>query len=176
MKWSQYWHVQGPGKWSTVAFRFLELYTSSHLVSCVFLINEVWWDVIILRLKMFPEVTTFELHQDDHAQWPLVPGPQLCSDTNTTDTRCTYSQCVPRAQLNNLWTDMWALVLVGVAHAFGTVGHVQQSVNSVRRMAKCTLKEFVRGSEWSNMVIRFFCFANHCSSLVLLDLTTDFTG
>ena len=36
--------------------------------------------------------------------------------------------------------DRCALLLVGMAHAFGMVGHVQQSV---RRMAKRTLKELL---------------------------------
>ena len=39
-----------------------------------------------------------------------------------------------------------ALLLVGVAHAFGTVSHVQQSV---RRMPKCMMKEFQEVSEVS---------------------------
>ena len=36
---------------------------------------------------------------------------------------------------------MWALVLVGVARDFGTIGHVQQCVSSVRKMEKYMLKE-----------------------------------
>ena len=35
-----------------------------------------------------------------------------------------------------------ATLLVGVAHAFGTVEHVQWSVKSVRMMVKRMLKEF----------------------------------
>ena len=58
-------------------------------------------------------------------------------------TRCVYSQCMPCAYVNDLWTDMCTLLLVGVACAFGTVSHVQQNV---RRMAKHTLKR-VWGSE-----------------------------
>ena len=37
-----------------------------------------------------------------------------------------------------------------MAFACGTVGHVQRSVSSVRRMAKCTLKEFEEVSESLN--------------------------
>ena len=58
------------------------------------------------------------------------------------------------------------------------VGHVQQSVSSVRKMAKYTLKEFEKVSEVSNtspnmrifgMVVSqdghaLFPFASHCSS------------
>ena len=43
--------------------------------------------------------------------------------------------------------DTWALLLVGVGHPFGTVGHVQQSV---RRVAKCMLKEFQEVTDISN--------------------------
>ena len=35
-----------------------------------------------------------------------------------------------------------ATLLIGVAHAFGTVEHVQWSVKSVRMMVKRMLKEF----------------------------------
>ena len=44
-----------------------------------------------------------------------------------------------------------ALLLVGVAHAFGMVNHVQQSV---RRMAKHTLKEFQEVSKVLNTTKR----------------------
>ena len=37
--------------------------------------------------------------------------------------RCTYSQCMPRAHLHDLWTNMCGLLLVCVARAFGTVSH-----------------------------------------------------
>ena len=36
-------------------------------------------------------------------------------------TRCMYSQCIPRAHLHDLWTNTCGLV--GMTHAFGTVGH-----------------------------------------------------
>ena len=47
-------------------------------------------------------------------------------------TRCTYSQCMPCAYL---WTDTCAS-LSRCCTCFETVGHVQQSVNSVRRIEK----------------------------------------
>jgi len=40
---------------------------------------------------------------------------------NVSITRCTYLRCMPRAHLHDLWTNMCGLV--GVACAFGTVGH-----------------------------------------------------
>ena len=76
-----------------------------------------------------------------------------------------YSQFVPCAQLNNLWTGMWALVSVDMAHASGTVSHVRQSLSSVRRIAKCTLKEFEEVTEVLNTALRFLCFPSCCSSL-----------
>ena len=78
--------------------------------------------------------------------------------------------------------DTCELLLVGVAHSFGMVGHVQQSV---RRMANCTMIEFQEVSEVSNtspntriclfleMVI--LCFTSHWS-LVLINLAADFSG
>ena len=41
----------------------------------------------------------------------------------TTPTRCMHSHCMPQAHLNDLELtgDMCALVLVGVANAFGIV-------------------------------------------------------
>ena len=44
---------------------------------------------------------------------------------------------------------MCTLVLL----AFGTVSHVQQSVSSVRKIAKCTLKEFEKVSKALNYLI-----------------------
>ena len=45
-----------------------------------------------------------------------------------TDTRCTYSQCMPRAHFITFEStgDTCALLFVGVVSTFGTVGHVQQ--------------------------------------------------
>ena len=69
--------------------------------------------------------------------------------------------------------DIYALLLVGVASAFGVAGHVQQSVSSVR-MAKYMLKEFEEVSEVSNTSpnarIQLFLktatsFPSRCSSL-----------
>ena len=75
-----------------------------------------------------------------------------------------------------------ALLLVGMASAFGTVGHVQQIM---RRMAKHTLKEFQEVSKvsnttpnvriWSFLNTAILCFASHWS-LMLINLTIDFTG
>ena len=42
---------------------------------------------------------------------------------------------------------MHTLLLVGVAHAFGTVGHVQQSVGSVRTAKSTCTNEFEEVSE-----------------------------
>ena len=54
----------------------------------------------------------------------FVMPPSLDSKTENY-TRCTYSQCMPRAHLYDLWTNTCGLV--GVAHAFeigsGTVGY-----------------------------------------------------
>ena len=50
-----------------------------------------------------------------------------------------YSQCTSRVHLNNL--------LLDVVGAFGMVGYVQQSVSSVRRMAKRMYIKRVRESE-----------------------------
>ena len=62
------------------------------------------------------------------------------------------------------------------------VGHVQQSV---RKIAKCMLKEFQEVSEVSDISLNarggsflemaILCFASHCS-LVFVDLAADFTG
>ena len=76
--------------------------------------------------------------------------------------------------------DTCALLLVGVAHAFGKVGHVQRSV---RKMAKHTLKE-LEGSKrglntslnariWSFLDTAILCSAS-CCSLILIDLAVNF--
>ena len=77
--------------------------------------------------------------------------------------------------------NMCALLLVGVARAFGTVSHMQQSV---RRMAKCTMKEFQKVSKvlntstsmriWSFLETVILCFAS-CCSLIFIDLIAEFT-
>ena len=89
---------------------------------------------------------------------------------------------MPHAHLNDFWTNTCALLLVGVANAFGTVGHVQQRVKSVRRMVKRTYIERVWGCDhvrfqtepnvriwlFFKTVRRFFfflCFSGHGSSL-----------
>ena len=87
------------------------------------------------------------------------------------------------AHLNNLWTDTCALLLLGVACAFGTVSHVQQSVSSVRT-AKHALKEFEEVSEVStpHRRQRCGCFSRRprvslllLLSFLLMDLAVDFT-
>ena len=92
---------------------------------------------------------------------------------------------MPRARISMTFEptgNTCALLLVGVAHAFGKVGHVQRSV---RKTANRTLKE-LEGSErgsntspnariWSFLDTAILCFASRCS-LVLIDLAADFTG
>ena len=72
---------------------------------------------------------------------------------------------------------------------FWMVGHVQQSVSTVRRMAKCTLKEFDKVSEVSNTLLNrilgmvvsqnshavFLLHKSLLLSLILIDLAADFT-
>ena len=77
---------------------------------------------------------------------------------------------------------MCLLLLVGMAHAFGSVVHVQRSVSKEieesRQMAKRSSKR-VRGS--MGMVVSQDSHAlslpgSHCSSLVIINLTTNFMG
>ena len=69
---------------------------------------------------------------------------------------------------------MCAILLVVVAHAFGTVGHVQQSM---RRMAKCTLKEFDEVNKVSSRPCTFFAsIAAAPLSFVLINLATASRG
>ena len=99
-------------------------------------------------------------------------------------TRCTYSQCMPHTHISMTFEptgDMCALLLVGMAHAFRTVRHVQRTV----RTAKHTLKELKKVSKVSNISpnakiwlfldITILCFTRHCS-LILIDFAADFTG
>ena len=75
--------------------------------------------------------------------------------------------------------DICALLLVGMAYAFGTVGHVQPSV---RRMAKHTLKEFQEVIEvfnislnprmWSLLNKSILWFASWC--FILINLAVEF--
>ena len=61
---------------------------------------------------------------------------------------CICSVCLAHISMTFEPTgDRCALLLVGMAHAFGKVGHVQQSV---RRMAKHMLKELLEVTEVSN--------------------------
>ena len=65
------------------------------------------------------------------------------------------------------------LLLVGMARAFGVVGHVWKSV---RRMAKRILREFKEVSEvWAflKMAMHFLCFASRCSSLWYSSITAQ---
>ena len=79
--------------------------------------------------------------------------------------------------------DTCALLLVGVASAFVTVGHVQQC-----EKAKHTLKEFIESQKvsdvsntspnariWSFLETATPCFTSYCS-LILIHLAADFTG
>ena len=110
--------------------------------------------------------------------------PSSCKNKHNY-TRCTYLQCMPCMRISMTFEptgDTCALLLVGVAHAFGKVGHVQQSA---RKTAKCTVKELEeseRGSNtspnariWSFLDTGILCFASRCS-LLLINLATDFTG
>ena len=75
---------------------------------------------------------------------------------------------------------MHTLLLVGVAHAFGTVGHVQQSVGSVKD-GKEYMYEWVWGSErgsntslkWSFLETAILCFASRCSLVLSISLQTS---
>ena len=75
--------------------------------------------------------------------------PSSCKNKHNY-TRCTYLQCMPCMRISMTFEptgDTCALLLVGVAHAFGKVGHVQQSV---RKTAKHTLKE-LEGSDQEHL-------------------------
>ena len=108
-------------------------------------------------------------------------------------TRCTHLQCMLSTCISITFepTCVHYCQLVGVAHAFRTVGHVQLTcVSSVRRMAKCTLKEFGEVSEVLNTLpkARYGRFSRwphvHVCllrkplllSFVIIDLATDFMG
>ena len=62
-----------------------------------------------------------------------------------TFTMYTYLYCMPRVR-TSISFEPTMHITVSVAHAFGTIGHVQQSV----RTGKCTLKEFEEVSKVSN--------------------------
>jgi len=79
-------------------------------------------------------------------------------------TRCTYSWCMPYTRLKDLWTDrrhVW--ITVSVAHAFGTVGRVQ---NIVRRMAKHTMEQFQEVLNAYKWMWGYLCFTSHCSLIL----------
>ena len=61
---------------------------------------------------------------------------------------------MPRARISITFELTRALLLVGIPHAFWMVSHVQQSVSSVRRMAKHTLKELEEVSEVLNTSLK----------------------
>ena len=68
---------------------------------------------------------------------------------------------MPRAHLNGPLNRQvtCAILLVGVTHAFGMVGHVQQSVRRIWLFLKTTI----------------LCFGSH-SSLVVINLAMYFIG
>ena len=105
-----------------------------------------------MRLK------TFQL--SNYTRMIPCSRPQLSSGTNTTET--IRSLCFVR---NSIIFEL-ACGSVGMAHASGMISHVRQSLSSVRRIAKCTLKEFVEVSEVLNTALCFFCFPSCCSSLL----------
>ena len=96
-------------------------------------------------------------------------------------TRCTYSQCMPRMHLDDLWTNMCGLLLVGVAHAFGTVGHA-----CATKCEKCEKEGIVYVLHWKSLrmwarfrtshnariwsflktTMHFICSARPCCSLL----------
>ena len=105
------------------------------------------------------------------------PAPLLTSHMqpiSITPTTGTYSQCVPRTHLNDLWSNTCGLLLVGVAHALGTVDHVQQvwegwqSVcwKSLRMWPQLWTTLNVRIWSFLKTAMHFLCFANRCSSLL----------
>ena len=78
--------------------------------------------------------------------------------------------------------DTCALLLVGVAHAFGKVGHVRRSVRETSKRTFKELEESERGSNtspnariWLFLDTGILCFTSRCS-LLLINLATDFTG
>ena len=63
-------------------------------------------------------------------------------------TKCMYSQCMPRAHLNDLWTNMCRLVSRhGACFWDCRFVHVQRSVKSVRRAKRTYYVERVRECE-----------------------------
>ena len=107
----------------------------------------------------------------------LFPG-LLWQQLSTAYTRCTYSQCMPHVHLHDLWTNMCGLV--GVACAFGMVGHA-----CATKCEKCEKEGKMYALHWkgSRMWARFrtaqnakiwtslkttthfICFARRCCSL-----------
>ena len=92
-------------------------------------------------------------------------------------TRCMYSQCMPRFHLHDLWTNTCGLV--GVAHAFGTVGRA-----SATKCVKCEKEGKAYALRWKSSrmwacfrtaqnvkimsflkTMCFICFARRCCFL-----------
>ena len=66
-------------------------------------------------------------------------------------TRCTYSQCMPRAHLHDVWTNMCGLLLVGVARAFRScMCNEVYKVWEGRQSVSIMLKEFESVSVFLN--------------------------
>ena len=69
--------------------------------------------------------------------------------------------------------DTCTLLLVGMVCAFGTISHVQQDV---KRMAKCTLREFQEVSEISNTSLNVRIWSFFASQPLLLHIRRCFHG
>jgi len=96
-----------------------------------------------------------------------------------------YSQCMPRAHLHDLWTNTCGLV--GVAHAFGLVGHAcaakcekceKEGKAYALRWKSSRMRARFRTAQnakiWSFLktTMRFICFARRCCSLSYLSFST----
>ena len=91
-------------------------------------------------------------------------------------TRCMYLQCMPLVHFQDLWTNTCGLV--GVARAFGSVMHVQQSVKcekegkmyalcwkSSRMWARFRTAQNAKIWSFLKTATCFICFARCCCSL-----------
>ena len=68
------------------------------------------------------------LSQTTQRLWDLCPSVLSEKQESKLYTRCTYLQCMPQVHCMTFEPtgDTCALLLVGVASAFVTIGHVQQ--------------------------------------------------
>ena len=74
-------------------------------------------------------------------------------------TRCTYSQCMPRAHLHDLWTNTCGLLLVGVACDFwdGRSCMCNEVCNEVWKVWEGRQSVCIRLKEFENVSV----FSNH---------------